>query len=163
MKESSKLLLKQLSDLLSELNEHSYSAGLSVLNGNSIGKHVRHILDLYECLIQGTEKGIINYDARKREVKIETSPSVALERLQEIQVKVENLDLNKEIQMIQKLGEVEVQLKSQVQRELLYNIEHTVHHLAIIRIGIEQSFPQIEIPDNFGIAFSTLNYRESQA
>jgi uncharacterized damage-inducible protein DinB len=163
MKESSKLLLEQLSDLLAELNEHSYSADLSVLNGNSIGKHVRHILDLFDCMIQGSETGFIEYDNRKRAIEIEASNELAQEKIISIISNIQDLDLNRLVTLKQKLANESLEIQTQIQRELLYNIEHTIHHLAIIRIGIEQNFPEISLPKNFGIAYSTIQHCEQQA
>ena len=45
-------------------------------------------------------------------------------------------------------------------RELTYNIEHAVHHMAIIKIGIREVAPYVVIPGDFGIAVSSLRYRE---
>jgi uncharacterized damage-inducible protein DinB len=163
MKESSKLLLEQLSDLLAELNEHSYSADLSVLNGNSIGKHVRHILDLFDCLILGSETGLIEYDNRRRAIEIEVSNEIAQEKIVSIISMIQDLDLNRLVTLKQKLANESLEIQTQLQRELLYNIEHTIHHLAIIRIGIEQNFPEISLPKNFGIAYSTIQHCEQQA
>jgi hypothetical protein len=44
-------------------------------------------------------------------------------------------------------------------RGLLYNIEHTVHHMALIRVGL-QELTDISLPSGFGIAFSTLKHRK---
>jgi hypothetical protein len=50
---------------------------------------------------------------------------------------------------------------SNVQRELVYLIEHSIHHFALVRIGIQENFPEISLPFSFGIAYSTIKYRES--
>jgi hypothetical protein len=50
---------------------------------------------------------------------------------------------------------------SNVQRELVYLIEHSIHHFALVRIGIQENFPEIILPCDFGIAYSTIKYRES--
>ena len=51
-------------------------------------------------------------------------------------------------------------LDTSLQRELVYNIEHAIHHMAIIRIAIEQDFPSIKLDKNFGIAYSTIKFRD---
>jgi hypothetical protein len=48
-------------------------------------------------------------------------------------------------------------------RELVYNIEHAVHHMAIIKIGVREVAPQIVLPHDFGIAASTIRYQEAAA
>ncbi|MDH3651116.1 MAG: hypothetical protein OEQ53_15620, partial [Saprospiraceae bacterium] len=48
---------------------------------------------------------------------------------------------------------------SNVARELLYNLEHLIHHLAIIRIAMREVEPDVELGAHFGVAPSTLLYR----
>ena len=43
-------------------------------------------------------------------------------------------------------------------RELAYNMEHTVHHMAMIRIGINE-LSSVAVDESFGIASSTIKYR----
>ncbi|HOX82724.1 MAG TPA: hypothetical protein PLS08_06825, partial [Chryseolinea sp.] len=45
-------------------------------------------------------------------------------------------------------------------RELVYNIEHAVHHMAIIKIGIREVAHYVTLPPDFGIAASTLRHKE---
>lgn len=161
MVNTSTVLLGQIAELIQKLNTHEYIKELSVLNGNTIGKHIRHILEFYQCLIHSHNSLILNYDERKRDIEIETSINKALDVIESIIAELKTLDLKKEIQMKQLLAETEVYLKSSIEREILYNIEHTVHHLAIVRIAIEQSFERILICKDFGVAYSTKNYRKS--
>jgi hypothetical protein len=48
-------------------------------------------------------------------------------------------------------------------RELSYNIEHAVHHMAIMKIGLKEVAAYVPLPDDFGIAVSTLRHAESTA
>ncbi|MCU0471726.1 MAG: hypothetical protein MUF58_24420 [Arcicella sp.] len=56
-------------------------------------------------------------------------------------------------------GDEPVEVASSFYRELTYLIEHTIHHLAIIKIGLNEVYPEIIIPKNFGVAHSTIRYR----
>jgi hypothetical protein len=47
-------------------------------------------------------------------------------------------------------------------RELVYNIEHAIHHIAMIKIAVINLLPHIKLPDNFGVAYSTIFYREKE-
>lgn len=162
MKKISSILLSEIGDVILQLNEYDYSDELPILKGNSIGKHVRHILDLFECLIRSSENGTVNYDDRKRDPKTETDKEFALMKIQNIIAALEQLNLEKKILLTQRLNDKIHVINSSVERELLYNIEHCVHHLAIIRIGIENNFDYVQIPGNFGIAYSTISHREQQ-
>lgn len=155
-------LLTQTDFVVRQLSPEYYSALLPVLMGNSIGKHVRHILDLMECLVSANLTSELNYDERKREPEVEISPERALQKIRFLIEEIEKLDSNKKLKLKQKISRLDVVLETQMDREILYNIEHTVHHLAIIRIGIEHHFSQIEIPENFGIAYSTVQHKFSE-
>lgn len=163
MKKVSQKLLADISGVISQLRHEDYGLSLSILNGNSIGKHVRHILDLFECLIDSSESGSLNYDKRKRNPETETKKEYAIAKIQHIIQNLEHLDLRKNLILKQQLQDLHCTINSSTERELLYNIEHCVHHLAIIRIGIENSFEYVEISENFGVAHSTISHREKSS
>ena len=56
----------------------------NLLNGNSIGKHVRHIMEFFELLISGSSQGLINYDKRKHETLFETDTRATMVALQQL-------------------------------------------------------------------------------
>ena len=57
--------------------------------------------------------------------------------------------------------EASVRINSSVERELAYNIEHAIHHMAIIKIAVNTVFPRVQLPQNFGVAYSTVRYQKS--
>jgi hypothetical protein len=57
----------------------------------------------------------------------------------------------------------QVVISSSIERELAFNLEHLVHHMAIIRIGLNIAVPKLDIPMNFGLANSTKRYRKENA
>ena len=55
-----------------------------------------------------------------------------------------------------------VTIPSNYYRELAYNLEHTIHHMALIRVGITE-VSGIQLSDDFGVASSTVKYRKQCA
>ncbi len=164
LKATGKSILKQIIDLADQLSDDEYGAELELLNGNSIGKHVRHIVEFFEILISGAEKGIINYDNRNHEPVYETDTIKTLAKLEDLSERLENITNGKEVFLEVSYTDMDsdaVSIKSSVERELAYNIEHAIHHMAIIKIAIQTVFPKVKLAENFGVAYSTVRYQKS--
>ena len=56
----------------------AYTAPCAELSNASIGEHTRHVIELYQCLLAGYEKGEVNYDARKRNKLYENDRAEAI-------------------------------------------------------------------------------------
>lgn len=158
-----KNLLAQLQTIISRLPPEAYCLPNPHLSGSSIGQHVRHSLDMLSCLQNGYETGFVNYDKRKRDPAIETSTYAAIESIDSIACSLQqtNKDLVLESGPFCHAGSSQL-IMTNYFRELLYNIEHMVHHMALIRIGIESS-TSLVLPVDFGVAASTLRYRQTGA
>src|SRR5690625_7129467 len=115
MVKTSTVLLRQISELIQKLETHEYTRELSILNGNTIGKHIRHILEFYQCLIQSHDSSTLNYDERNRDLTIETSIDKAQSVIEEIISEIRNLDLKKVIDLKQGLFDRSEEHKSEVQ------------------------------------------------
>ncbi|MBK7681685.1 MAG: hypothetical protein IPJ26_04015 [Bacteroidetes bacterium] len=50
-------------------------------------------------------------------------------------------------------------VNSTYKRELAYNIEHAIHHMAIIKIAIENAYSDIVLDKAFGVAPSTIRFQ----
>lgn len=55
----------QISETLSQLIDAEYIQPSKILSAATIGQHVRHIIELFQCLETGYEEGIINYEKEK--------------------------------------------------------------------------------------------------
>ncbi len=150
----------QISHSLNALTQEQYKQPSETLFNATIGQHVRHIIELYVCLYNGYESGIVNYEKRKRDTRIETDKDFANELMQMIAGNLDkaNKDLVLEASYDDESSETIV-VKTNYKRELIYNLEHTVHHMALIRVGINE-VSSIKIPDGFGVASSTIKYRK---
>ena len=166
LKTTSQVILNQIIDLTTQLSDEEYGAKLDLLNGNSIGKHVRHVLEFFELLVEGCTKGLVNYDKRYHEPLFETDTQAALVKLKSLINEIEDISIEEEV--ILEVSYVStkadtVRIKSSKERELAYNIEHAIHHMAIIEIAIQTIFPKVKLADNFGVAYSTIRYHKSKA
>lgn len=129
----------------------------------TIGQHVRHIIELFQCLENGYDNGLVNYEQRKRDIRIESDKAFASGLLNEVHQGL-NKD-NKELQLEACYDEhaaFPITLATNFYREVAYNLEHTIHHMALIRVGITE-VSDIEIPEEFGVASSTIKYRQQCA
>lgn len=161
LENTSKKLLKQLSEVIIQLGLSEYSSPLPILSGASVGQHIRHILEFYSCLNQGALKSSVNYDKRERNTLLEQDTSYAIEQLKVVLEETSKKSLKQPLTLVACYSEEEVQLKTTYERELAYNIEHAIHHMAIIKIGILALYPSFNFPEHFGVAYSTVKYQKA--
>lgn len=169
MQQKNKMLkqeaIKQLlsvKSILSQIKEDDYTTSLKTLKGASIGKHIRHVVEFYECLLFNNIDNSVNYDLRKRNLLLEENVKYTEDFVTEIIDAIEKINTNSRILLVSKYQDQNISMESSFYREITYNIEHTVHHLAIISIAIPIHFAYINLSTNFGYTDSTIQYLESQ-
>jgi hypothetical protein len=155
--------LSLLAETIGLLSDEEFSQPISVLSGATIGQHVRHVVELYSCLEQGRETGEVCYDSRKRERELEISTKSAINR---ISVLLSSIGAD-DIPLVLKadFGSIDGNFSSiatNYVRELAYNLDHTIHHMALIRIGV-LTVSDIELDGSFGVAPSTLRFKQQVA
>lgn len=156
---SSNAILLQLDALLAQLDNEVYCQPLPILKGNSLGKHVRHILEVYQELFTGLVQGKVCYDARRRDTQLEQDPNFARRLIVELSKRTDEINKDAGISVFGNYGEEEVLVGSTLGRELAYNIEHAIHHMAILQICVQHQFPLVVLPANFGLAYSTIQHQ----
>ncbi len=154
---SIKKTLNELSDLLSQLSDQDYTAPCFGLSNATIGEHTRHIIEMFQCLEKQYNEGVINYDDRKRDCRIQTETGFAQQCLAEIAAVLDKP--NKNLQLQQCVDGETLLIATNYERELLYNLEHCIHHQALIKVAVLQN-QSIVIDENFGVARSTIEYRK---
>jgi hypothetical protein len=147
-----------LSNVLDQLSDLQYTSPCATLSGSSISQHVRHVIEFFQCLLSGYETGEINYDKRRRDHLIEAEKEFAKQCLATINDNIYQID--KPMVLHASLGNEATSwiIPTTYYREIAYNIEHAIHHMAIIRIGITE-ISKIILPHEFGVASSTLKYQ----
>jgi len=149
--------LDELIHLLRQLSTLDYVNPCTELSNASIGEHSRHIIEMFQCLENQYDLGIVNYDLRSRNQMIQTDVNFAIEQIHGIQNSLRNE--NKNIELQQFIEGEEIRIKSNYHRELLYNLEHCIHHQALIKVGVIKNC-KVVLNENFGVARSTIEYKQ---
>ncbi|KAG0026522.1 hypothetical protein BGZ81_006300 [Podila clonocystis] len=161
-----------------------YTRPSTLACNGTIGKHVRHLHDHYRLLLttypknQEAAQWSVNYDARSREVPMETDIDVAIEELEKIQFMLEdyrdslNSDRHQQNQQDQERFDLlqpvtlqatidparaPVRFQSTFGRELWFCSLHAVHHFAMIKVICGEY--GMSLMDSFGLAPSTAQSR----
>jgi hypothetical protein len=150
-------LFSQLRELLDQLSDEAYSRPIGLLSGATVGQHIRHIIECFQELEGGYHAGFVNYDLRKRDRRLETDRAFVLRQLILAEQVIGKADKPLQLQATFDEG-VDVAFSSTYYRELLHNLDHAIHHMAMIRVGLS-SIPDIVLPEDFGVAYSTLKFR----
>ena len=147
-------------DLLQQLTNEELTLPFPELSNATIGEHMRHIIELFGCLLENYEYGLINYDGRKRDLLLQTNKNEANAILEKYLLEIDKP--NKPLSLTHNCFSPIELLQTNYFRELIYNLEHSIHHQALIKVALH-SLPHIKIPSSFGVAPSTLEYRKQCA
>lgn len=155
-------ILKQLIGVSDQLQDDEFRQPLDILSKNSIGKHIRHIVEFYDLMMVGSQSGSVDYDKRSHDKVLEENRVLAIEKMNALMQEIASVSEDREITMTANysLEAYEpIKIKTTLYREMQYNVEHAVHHMAIIKIALLNAFGEVEVPASFGIAHSTIKYQ----
>jgi hypothetical protein len=158
-------VLDQCVEVLRRMDDETYvSAGAD--EGSPVGTHFRHIFDHYQLLLEGLVSGRIDYDARRRDPRLERERGQAID----VALGIRN-QLNR-LRADQGSHPLQVSLRSlaeenepdwsgsTVRRELQFLVSHTVHHCALIKQILRQY--GFDAGVEFGLAPSTKSHLQRQ-
>jgi len=138
--------------LLNSISDNQYSDTSVAPYYSSIGGHIRHILDIFDCIFVGLETKEINLSARKRNELAETKTAVALAYFDKVLGNLKSLekeDMDQIVEVSDDLGKGVVVQKYTLGSILIQAHSHTIHHFASLGFIICQL--GIELPDeDFG-------------
>ena len=141
----SKSLLNRITD--NQLGDHSVPPYFSC-----IGSHVRHILDFYDCILDGIASKKIDLTTRKRDERLHGDSSYALKHLERIINAIHNIDadsLNQGFLVTDDLGLGCVTIEYKLGAILAQANSHTIHHYAIINYILDHLNIKMD-DDSFG-------------
>jgi hypothetical protein len=153
--------------LLFNIWDKTYSRVAEAPYSASIGGHYRHVLEHFQCVVRSIRSGEINYDTRERNPRLETEVTYATITTCDVLRAIKNYTdagLARPCKVVNSTSYGSAQpsvIESNVGRELAYCVGHAIHHYATIRLIC--SHLGVEVPNEFGIAPSTLKYRSSVA
>lgn len=157
--------LRQAAELARRLGRERFTRRHPAFFSASIGGHVRHNVDHYLNFFRGLGEGRIDYENRERDVRTETDPAFAIERLGEITSRLAELanhDLDAPCTVRVNADSDDATdpahwSGSTIRRELQFLLGHTIHHDA--QIAAICRLEGVEPPPDFGMAPSTIRYR----
>jgi len=155
--------IEELKKLVLQLSNEQYVYGAQLLSNISIGQHVRHILEFYQSALAGLDSNSISYDNRKRSLLIETDINFAIGIMNSISSKLAMNIVDKACVLKGNFCADEgkgIQIKTSLFRELAYCLEHSIHHQALIKVGLLELKCASFIDETFGLAPATIRYKK---
>jgi uncharacterized damage-inducible protein DinB len=135
--------------LLNTISEEQYKNSTVQPYKSSIGTHIRHVMDMFECIFDGLELGEIDLTARKRNKDAEDILPIGKEYMRTIISKVSELDtkqLKRLVYVTDDLGSGKIRAEYTLSAIFIQAHSHAIHHYASIGYIIHQL--SIELPDN---------------
>jgi uncharacterized damage-inducible protein DinB len=155
-------VLDQCERFVTELPSQAYTKPSPLMQGGTVGKHLRHLADHYAAILVGLEAGsCIDYDHRERDVPMETDRDMARHELHRLKARVVELSSASHTTpmairvMVTGLGK-EATLATSLGRELAFATHHAVHHQAMMRAIAGEC--GASAPMDFGVAPSTIHH-----
>jgi len=154
--------LDQALEVVASLSDASYRDRVN--DRSQPGAHIRHVLDHYHALMDGFKSGQVDYDHRRRLCDIETDRALAQAELLATRSWLASLDpVSKPVSVTSEVSLCEccsVTLESDQARELLYTLNHTVHHMAYVALLLQLN--GISVNASIGVAPATASNARSR-
>lgn len=153
-------VVEQINHVLNQFSPEEYRMPLPEYEGNSIGQHFRHILEFFQCLDKGAPDGLVDYAGRPRNLQFESDPRLAAAAFDAFADRLLELQPDAPVSVRAEFGSAErPDYASTVGRELAFVYDHAIHHLAIIRIGLNGHFRHIKSSKDLGVSPATVKFR----
>lgn len=152
--------LEQLNDILVELEQMPGQLADSVYREANVGQHIRHVFDHMLAIKLAVEEGVVDYDKRDRGNEVETDRLMASQQLSLLRLWIQTEDFDD--RRVSVASEIDcantkrMHFDSNLNREILYVINHTIHHAAHIKLVLAQF--GINLPAHIGVAPGTASF-----
>jgi uncharacterized damage-inducible protein DinB len=150
--------LGDLASVLERVSDLDYIAKPPGGVSGAIGAHVRHCLDHVDAVLDPAPDGVVRYDGRRRHPILETDRQVAAATLRRSAARLEALTRDTADAPLLLESQVDrqggcVQVISSLARELVFVLQHTIHHQALVALLLAGR--GVPVPHTFGYAPST--------
>src|SRR5690348_3721656 len=81
--------LRQALSLVHQLDDATFRSSPPGLAPHRVGSHLRHVLEFYECFLDGLRSLTVDYDARQRNHSVENNRDAATEKISSILLHLE--------------------------------------------------------------------------
>ena len=156
LKNINKKSLEDSIKLLKQLDTNLYNKKLKIIDNSSISMHFRHIHDFWNCFYEGLKLNKINYNNRLRDTVLENNKNemeIAFNKIIFNIDKIASLELMLTDDLIEPSNQINIE--TNIIRELIFLYEHTTHHIYIIRMVMNSL--NIKIKDDYiGYNLSTI-------
>ncbi|WP_028669245.1 DinB family protein [Saccharospirillum impatiens] len=150
----------QTSVVFDQLNALDTNHQLAAFTGSGVSRHLRHMHDHERAVQDSLSSGVVNYNKRHRSDPGEQDFQIALTTSQQLRQAWLSADLSdRPVEVRSEISVTDHQtlvLQSTLWREVMYVIHHNIHHLAYIKLLLEQK--GIRLPDTIGQAPATASY-----
>jgi hypothetical protein len=158
-------VLEQGEALLAGLSDAQYADAVPDASNASIGAHYRHSLEHFKILLEAVNEAQIDYDRRERDARLENERLFALQVTRDFRHAARflaTLPTDRAIEArtrISYAGPGSCSAASTIGREIMYAVSHAIHHYALI--GLICGMRKIPVPEDFGVAPSTIEYQKN--
>ena len=156
LRESAVEVLEQFRDLILAIRRQSQP----VYAKSGVGCHLRHVVDHFRAFELGVQYGVIDYNQRSRRGPMETDSEAALSELEDLILRLHNVNVaDLPVTIISEIccsQCINTRIDGTTSRELLFLIQHSIHHLAYAALLSRQY--GIDHDPAAGIAPATATY-----
>lgn len=156
-------ILRQGISLLNQIDDFHY-ASAEDNSRSGVGGHFRHCLEFVECFFAGIESGIVDYDRRARNYRLETERSYAVAEFERMITTIGVFSYpqgkNQLLVKPEDAADEDLWCESSIERELEFLRSHTIHHFSLVAFKLRAL--GIDVPSEFGVAPSTLRFWEQK-
>lgn len=127
--------LEKSKSLLSGLTDEQLSNKGIAPYYSCVGSHLRHVLDFYDCVLNGMNENTVDLTTRTRDERMRTECSYAGQNVDRIidRIKdIDDFDLSKRVTVIDDLGLGNIEIEYTLSALFAQMAVHATHHYAII-------------------------------